>query len=503
MAVMSPTSAANMSVSQIFRMAKYSPHRAQAQVHADGTRNRVIAAGRRFGKSEIGGGELNIEAARTQLMRNRLEAEGKRREFWIVGPEYTDAEKEFRKHYDALVRTGAPLDKPGTYYDPHAGDLQISMFKGRYLVIGKSAKHPERLVGEGLSGVIMAEAAKQRERTWTKFIRPTLADYNGWSIHSSTPEGKNWFYDLWKRGQDPYDLSWQSWRFGSWDNPFVYPQGAPAEGIAMLREAINTGARMTQRLRNDSKVDPEIIEFMLDLSEETFNQEIAADFTEYAGRVFKAFDEEEHVADIEFNPALKTYAACDYGFTNPFVWLVIQEDHNGNIFVIDELYESGLSIDDAARKIDARGLNHTNMITFFPDPASPGDTLALERHLRLRATGGTGGELNIRLRYIREALKFRNTQLPYGHELRRPKLMFSRRCVNTIREMQDYRYPDTSKDSARNPKDKPLDKDDHAPEALGRFFRGRFGDPAASQTGAGARVAGTNLSSRRRTRRSL
>lgn len=248
---------------------------------------------------------------------------------------------------------------------------------------------------------------------------------------------------------------------------------------------------ITTAIKKKLKIDPEIIELMLDLSEETFNQEIAALFTEFAGRVFKQFDEEIHVKDLEFDRSMRTYAAVDYGFTNPFVWLVIQEDIWGNIYVIDELYERGLSIDDAARMVHERRLD-AGVSTFYPDPASPGDTLALERHLKIKATGGTGGELNTRLRYIREALKERNTHLPDGHPERLPKLLINRKCVNTIREFNDYRYPDTSKESNRNPSDMPLKKDDHTPEALGRFYVGRYGHPES--VGGGARVAGSNMS---------
>ncbi len=486
---------------EIFRHVKYMPHPAQIPFHESACRNKVAAGGRRFGKSELGAGELNVEAVRARFMLNQLIDTGKRREFWIVGPEYTDSEKEFRKHYDALKRVDAPFDKPGTYYDAHASDMQISLYKGKYLVLGKSAARPERLVGEGLNGVIMAEAAKQKERTWTKFIRPMLADFRGWSIHSSTPEGKNWFYELYMRGLDPNNEAWRSWRFPAWMNPHVYPMGADPAGLEMLRTAIQDRTRITKVMRKRSKVDPEIIEQMIDLSEETFKQEIAAEFSEFAGRVFSGFDDEYHVRNLNFEPSWLTYAAVDYGFTNPFVWLLIQENPiNGTVHVLRELYETGLSIDDAGRMIKEQNLCPSGMLTFYPDPASPSDTLALERHLRLRATGGTGGELNIRLRYIREALKDMNTHLSVDDPLRHPKLIIDRSCTNTIREMNDYRYPETSSESNRNPKDMPMDKDNHCPEALGRYYRGRYGDPGATTGTGGARQAQSNLSGRRRRR---
>jgi hypothetical protein len=480
-------------MANVFKSVGYAPHKAQRLVHSSSARHRVVAAGRRVGKSEIGAAELDVEAIRTKFCLSFLEDKGMRREFWIVGPEYTDSEKEFRKHYNALKALDAPFDKPGTYYDPHSGDMQLSMFAGKYLVIGKSAKHPERLVGEGLSGVIMAEAAKQKERTWTKYIRSTLADYQGWSLHTSTPEGRNWFYDLYTRGQDVHDDSWGSWRFGSWRNPHVYPLGATPQGLAMLRHAIDNRIPISKRLREDSKVDPEIIDLMLDLSEETFNQEIAATFTDFAGRVFKAWDEDVHITDQEPSGRGQFWAAVDYGFTDPFVWLLIWEDWEGNIIVVDELYETGLSIDDAARMVRDHNLD-LNVQQFFPDPASPSDTLALERHLKIRANRDTGGELNIRLRYIREALKDINTHLPETDPLRHPRLLVHRRCQNLIREMGTYRYPDTVSESATTKrKDVPLHANSHSPEALGRFFRGRYGDPGRTGT-FGARVAKSNLS---------
>lgn len=491
------TTTAGVSLASVFKATGYKPHAGQVKFHESPARHRVAACGRRFGKSKLGGAELDAEAVRTRYLLSELEDRGIRREFWIVGPEYTDSEKEFRNHYNALKKLDAPFDKPGTYYDAHSGDMQLSMFGGKYLVIGKSAKHPERLVGEGLSGVIMAEAAKQKERTWTKYIRPTLADFNGWSIHSSTPEGKNWFYENWLRGQDPNDSEWASWRFGSWRNPHVYPKGASPKGLAMIREAIDNRQPITPRLRKLSGVDDEIIAMMLDLSQETFNQEVAALFTEFAGRVFKEFDEEVHVGDFHYNPAFKTYAASDYGFTNPFVWLLLQEDpYTGTVYVLDEIYESGLTIDDAARQIRNKGLD--NVLEFFPDPARPEDTLALERHLMVRGCRDTGGPLDNRLRYIREALREINKHLDVDDPLRHPKLLIDRKCTNTIREMNDYRYPDTSKETNRNPKDQPLDKDNHCPEALGRFYRGRYGDPNSAGVGGGARVAGSNLSRGRR-----
>lgn len=464
---------------KVFGRVGYEPHNAQGMIHRSRARHRVAACGRRFGKSYMGGHELIVEAMVTRLMLPRLLESEKRREFWIVGPNYTDAEKEFRVAYNGLRKLGAPFDKPGTYNNPHDGDMQISMYNGKFIVIAKSAQYPERLVGEGLNGVIMAEAAKQRERTWTKYIRPMLADFNGWSLHNSTPEGRNWFYESWKRGQSAEHEDWESWRMPSWRNPHVYRHGATDKAIRAARNILADREPLTDDVLRSLGIDLEVGAMLRDLTIETFNQEIAADFTEFAGRVFKDFDEEVHVKPLTYDPSFLTFAACDYGFTNPFVWLMIQEDAWGNVYVLDEIYEPGLTIDEAGRLIIERGMIPGSR-TFYPDPASPGDTRALEKMLRIKGARGTGGELKERLRMIRAALKVRNQQLPEGHPERQPKLFIDPKCTNTIRDMNEYRYPKSVSEAAeadRNIPEAPLKKNDHGPEALGRYFAGRFRTP--------------------------
>lgn len=480
--------------SACFREINWKPHAGQLKVVQSAARNRVVSAGRRFGKSDLGGHELVPEAFLTYGQLSRLKETRKRREFWIVGPEYSDSEKEFRVLWNELSALEMPFDKPGSYNNPLAGDMHISLFGGAYQVHAMSAKYPDTLVGEGLSGVILAEAAKLKERVWLKYIRPTLADYKGWSLMTSTPEGKNWFYRMWQAGQDPSRTSWASWRMPAWINDHVYTEETRSDHVQIMLEHIAKGEPVPDGL----VVDPEIMDLAHDMSRESFNQEIAADFTEYVGRVFKEFDEELHVRDLKFDPSLRTFAASDYGFTNPFVWLLIQVDHWDNVYVLDEFYEPGLTIPEAASALQSRGLVPGGMLKFFPDPALPGESKQLTQLLKVPSSSGTGGELRDRIEMIRRWLKVpqEKAHLPYDHPERMPKLLIDRRCHNLIREMNDYRYPKSAEEAAalgRNAPELPLKKDDHTPEALGRFFRGHFGTPARV-TGAGSRVRHSTMS---------
>jgi len=447
----------------------YEPHAGQAEVHNDSHRHKVVAWGRRGGKSRVGGNEFIPEAVYTYSIRDVLIHNNMKRIFWIVGPDYSDCEKEFRVLWDSAKKLDLPMDKPGSYNNPLGGFMHLSLWDGLFQVHAKSARYPDGLDGEGLSGVELVEAAKLKPHVWGKFIRPALADMGGWSLQTSTPEGKNWFYKHWQRGNDPSKKAWKSWRMPSWVNTVLFPGG---------------------------KDDPEIQDMRDDMSAERFKQEIEADFTEFVGRVFKDFDEEMHVIDCPYNPNLPLYLAVDYGWTNPFVVLGIQIDVWDNVYVCGEYRITNRDTGEVANdlKYDVSWAKHATHI--FPDPAGPDDTNILANKLRLKVHKNTGGELKFRLEQIRKWLQFDPETFGHPDDIRKPKLFIDRHCIGNplgdgglIREMQEYRYPETKEESQKAEKESPMDKDDHGPEALGRFFRGHFGGPSDGEKSDGrARV---------------
>lgn len=441
-----------ISMKGIFDGVGYSPHAMQTKVHAAkaNSRFRVVCAGRRTGKSTLGGHELTIHAMEAYMRREYLDPLDHRMEYWIVGPEYSDAEKEFRVLYSDLQKLEMPFDKPGTYYNADAGNMSISLWGGRFQVHAKSAKYPDSLVGEALYGAIFAEAAKLKPAIWSKYIRPMLADYRGWAMMTSTPEGKNWFYDAYMRGLEG-GHGWYGLRMPSWSNPIVYPQG-----------------------RND----PEIKAMEYEMTEDKFNQEIGADFSDFVGRVFKDFDEETHVGHYRYDPRWPLFVAVDFGYTNPTVVLFVQADIWDNVWVVGEYYMRHKTPTETANDIlaDPRlGPLSRKAIRMYPDPEDPGAAATISSILRIPTAAGTGGLISDRLELIRRWLKVPKSleYLDEGHKERKPKLHFDYSCVNTIREMGEYRYPENKTEA--NERENPMKKDDHAPEALGRFFAGHYG----------------------------
>lgn len=511
------------------------PHAGQLSIMEDPVRMKICPCGRRFGKSNLGGHELLVEAIRALRAKSALKAASRRLEYWIVGPEYADSEKEFRVFYDKATKLGMEFDRPGTYYSVATGDMVVSLWDGAFILQAKSEGRPTSLVGEALSGVIMAEAAKMKEDTWTKLIRAALADTEGWALFTSTPEGKNWFYRMYLDAINANNPGWSGYRMPSWKNPMVFtktgrkiakgelPMGTPIPPGEMT---IDAHVARLMHLMNDHPeytafeiitkegliIDAEIAQMANDLTIPMFQQEVAADFTDFVGKVFKEYDEETHSRLLPFNTDgnWQTIAAVDYGYRNPNVWLLIQIGPWGEINVIDELYQENLTPEEFGNEVIRRGLCPDSCTEFFPDPSLPGYTATLENVFRragkrVRARAHTGGELVDRLNLIRLALKQRinDTELnapqwknhPPTQDIKRPRLMISTRCPHMLHEMGEYRYPEKKDENAETSIKRyelPLKKDDHTPEALGRFLAGRYYS-VQSQFGGGTRITQANF----------
>src|SRR6478609_1102424 len=149
----------------------YIPHLGQTRIHLDTHRHRVLCNGRRWGKTLLGGKEVEVMA----FVRNRY---GDAQRGWIVGPNYPDCEKEFRVVYNTLKALGVDDLSSKFTNNVDNGNMHINTNWGFDLEC-RSAQHPESLVGEGLDFVLMVEAGRHHRRTWAQYIRPALSDKRG------------------------------------------------------------------------------------------------------------------------------------------------------------------------------------------------------------------------------------------------------------------------------------------------------------------------------------
>lgn len=436
-----------LSIRDLYEQWNYRPHGGQMKFHTAQKRFKVMCCGRRWGKSTAG----PHEEMPKMLLKNPVMG-------WIVAPTYDLGEKEFRVFWDVLIdKMGVPINKGKTFNSIRTKSFRITTAWGSSIEV-RSAEHPESLVGEGLDFVIMAEAAKLKKSHWEKYIRPTLSDKRGSAIFVSTPEGFNWFYDLWQLGQsgDPAFNEWWSYSSPTWENTIVFPGG---------------------------RRDPEMLEVEGTLAPEVFAQEYGAEFTSFAGRIYSEFDEGYHVVhDYQFNPAWQNFVAFDFGFRNPFVCLNIQVDPAENVYVWDEYYERNFTSSEHARRL--KSIIQWRVDGGYYDPAGPDDANTIlklwhdgteyrNRHLEDITMNGAPNDWLAGVNRVKSWLKFQTT--PSGEQ--KPKLFVSDTCKNTIREFNTYRVKEQTEkmQETRDAKEEPRKKDDHAMDALRYFISGHFG----------------------------
>lgn len=208
-------------------------HPAQLEIFHSEARFKVVAAGRRFGKSRLAAWILLIKA---------LQSESK--DVFYIGP-------TFQQSKDIMWAMLKELGD-GLITAAHENTAVLTLVNGRKIYL-KGSDRPDTLRGVGLAYVVLDEYASMKPNVWEQIIRPTLADVRGGAMFIGTPAGKNHFYDVY---QDAMELDdWESFQFNSTDNPFI-----PDDEIEAARSS---------------------------MSSMSFRQEFEASFETFTGGVFK------------------------------------------------------------------------------------------------------------------------------------------------------------------------------------------------------------------------
>jgi phage terminase large subunit-like protein len=177
----------------------------QQEVFKDSHRFKVVAAGRRCGKSRLSAVTLLIEGLNCP--------EGSA--VMYIAPTLGQARTIM---WDLLNDLGRPVIKSS-----HVNNLEITLINGRKILV-RGADNPDSLRGVSLTYVVLDECAFIKEDTWQKIIRASLSDKKGRALFISTPSGRNWFYDLYHLGQEETDEEWKSWHFTTQDNETIDPK---------------------------------------------------------------------------------------------------------------------------------------------------------------------------------------------------------------------------------------------------------------------------------------
>ena len=399
-----------------FQFTDYTPHPGQLKLHNSSKEFRFIVAncGRRWGKSFSAAREAEVIATQ----KNKL--------VWIVAPTYGTSERIFRILWDNMIIKHRLPTRRKSLND------QYIEFEWGSIIEGKSAEHPEGLIGAGCDLVIMDEASKMNlKRIWQSYIRPTLSDKKGKAIFISTPSGYDYFWELFNMAKTRKD--WFSFSSPSWENTYAFPKGRDEED---LDEAAST------------------------LSQEAFGQEYGAEFTSMSGRVYADFDREKNVGYYPYIPLYPVYLCLDFGYRMPAALWFQTYRHDGakeddwHINIIDEiLHVPNLKISDLADLIQRKKYRIHQV---FGDPAGYQVQSSVgvgEAELFYQATGLRVWSLRDKpSRSIASGVSHVRGYIKSANGTRR--LHINNNCVGLIEDLESYRYPE--RNDGQPLKDAPL-----------------------------------------------
>jgi predicted phage terminase large subunit-like protein len=189
------------------------PHEGQKVILAQARRYNVLACGRRFGKTTLGGNLLS-----DPVLKDALPCAWFAPTYRLLEEAYNDHKRIYQPVIRRAVQTPAPRIEliTGAAIDYWTLDDPSTVARGR--------KYKRVIIDE-------AAMARHLEQAWTEAIRPTLTDYKGDAFFLSTPKGSNYFKTLY--GMAGADPDWMAWQMPTTANPWIDPTEVDKAGESL------------------------------------------------------------------------------------------------------------------------------------------------------------------------------------------------------------------------------------------------------------------------------
>ena len=270
----------------------------QREILDSPARFKIIAAGRRFGKSY---------ASIAALAQN---ARFPNKKCLYIAPSYRMGKQIIWDDLKAMLREKKWIRKV------NESELTITLINGSQIMI-RSADNPDSIRGIGVDFVVIDEAADipKLDDTWKAVIRPTLSDREGSALIIGSPKGRNYFYDMWNT-KDP---AWQSWQFTT------------LQGENVSAEELESAKR--------------------DLDQRTFKQEYMAEWVDFTGLIYYNMGD-ENIIEMPVPPQFVLEIGIDFN-VSPGV-AVLGFRHAGGLHIFDEVEMYGTNTYEMVAEINNR-----------------------------------------------------------------------------------------------------------------------------------------------------
>lgn len=410
----------------------------------------LVTGGERGGKTHIG----SLEGIAWAMGFAEL--------IWLIGPDYEQARPEFENITGWLLALGAIADKNISF--PKEGKCTAITETG-CLIETKTSEDVRKIASRAPDLAIMTEAAQQTYDVFLK-LRGRVAERRGLLMLTGTlEEGSGWYADLYQQFQGENLFGGRSYSVPSWANLGVYPGG---------------------------EYDPEMNALRAILPKSLFLERHAAIPRKPSNVVHPEFDHLHHVSDLfEYNPNLPVTLTIDPGFAGAYALLACHVLGN-KAWAFDEIYESRPDrgtdyIIELARSRpwwkasteDEPGIEHIVMdvagkskslttgksVMGMWHEATMSDKIGGERGIM--PIGQFVGILDGIDRYRRFLGNVKNPESV--------RVGYHPRCVQSIKEHSEYRYPKRRMTINRAISEKPIDAHNHSIKAMVYLLVDQFG----------------------------
>ncbi len=390
-------------------------------LYEDPTRHQVICAHRRWAKTLY-----NVTKSIFGTKHHSGALTSKNSIYWHILPTYKQAKLSAWKMLSTIAQE--------TGYLSHKNETELSVrFSNGSEIHLKGSDNPDSLRGGGLDGCSLDEWALQNPLIWTEIIRPALADKQGWSVKTFTPKGKNHAYD----------------DFIASGSKYFYP--ADISGV----------------IPSD-----ELAEMKKEMSLDEYAQEMLCQFLYYAGQIYKEFKPEIHVVEpFPISEHWAIHLGIDWGLTNPTAVLFGAFDSDGNIYIVDEIYQNDTSVEQHSAKIK-------EMLNIIQPGATPRGVI--DPKCKAMDQMKHGIRYSIQQEFAKNGVNLAPAPNAVIAGINLVKQMFAKRklfifkrCENLISELETYRWKNKTSDEADLPEE-PLKVRDHAVDGLRYLISSRF-----------------------------
>lgn len=390
-------------------------HSGQERIRRSSARFKVVACGRRFGKTYLGAQLAIADAAPGGTA-------------WWVSPSYKQSKIAWR----VLLYLAEQI--PGVRYW-QSPDYRIEFPTGGSIQIHTtgSGTDYDTLRGEGLTYLVIDECADVPEMAYEAALAPSLMDKMGSGLFMGTPKGRNWFHRLWLEARR--DPEWEAFQMPSHANPLL-----------------NRGELARRELRTPDRI---------------WRQEYLAEFVTFEGRVYETFDpagDMVFAGELDRSQYEQYFAGIDFGFRNPTAICVAGRTKDGRLDFIDETYRDRMNPEqllEAARAMQDR----YEIVNWWGDAADP-------RMVEVLADGGIPIDPSPRTSGGQETFVQYEVRLVSGMLEEEPPAIrfYEPNCPETIREHDAYQYP--KKRAGAIEREVPLKHDDHTCNAVQYLVHG-------------------------------